>query len=54
MVAAFLQVHHDVEKRNLVSAAFGVQSLEVPRQDELVVFSVETFLFILLNFFNYT
>lgn len=37
MVAAFLEVHDDVEQRNLVSSSFGVQSLKVFRQDEFVV-----------------
>lgn len=37
MVAAFLEVHDDVEQRDLVSSSFGVQSLEVFRQDEFVV-----------------
>ena len=38
MVAALLQVHHDVEQGHLVPSAFGVQSLEVSRQNELVIF----------------
>lgn len=37
VVAALLQVHHDVEQRHLVAAPLGVESLEVPREDELVV-----------------
>lgn len=37
MIATFLQVHHDVEQRHLVPAPLGVQCLEVPREDELVV-----------------
>lgn len=37
VVAALLQVHHDVEQGHLVATAFGVEGLEVPRQDELVV-----------------
>lgn len=37
VVAAFLQVHHDVEQRHLVPAPLGVQRLEVAREDELVV-----------------
>ncbi len=37
MVAAFLEVHDDIEQRNLVSSSFGVQSLKVFRQDEFVV-----------------
>lgn len=37
VVAAFLEVHDDVEQRDLVSSSFGVQSLEVFRQDEFVV-----------------
>lgn len=40
MVAALLQVHHDVEQGHLVPSALGVQRLEVPRQDELIVFPV--------------
>lgn len=40
MVTAFLEVHDDVQQRHLVSSSFGVQSLEVFRQDELVVFPV--------------
>lgn len=38
VVAAFLEVHHDVEQRNLVSSSFGVQSLKVFCQDKFVVF----------------
>lgn len=37
VVAALLQVHDDVEQRHLVSSSFGVEGLEVFRQDELVV-----------------
>lgn len=37
MIAALLQVHHDVQQRHLVPAALGVQCLKVPREDELVV-----------------
>lgn len=37
MVAAFLEVHDDVEQRHLVSSSFGVQSLKVFRQDKFVV-----------------
>lgn len=40
MVAALLQVHHDVEQGHLVSPALGVERLKVPRQDELVVLPV--------------
>lgn len=39
MVAALLQVHHDVEQGHLVPSTFGVQSLKVSSQDELVIFS---------------
>ena len=38
MVAAFFQVHHDVEQRNLVAAALTVQHVEVTRQNVLVIF----------------
>lgn len=37
MVTALLQIHHDVEQRHLVAAPLGVERLEVPCQDELVV-----------------
>ncbi len=37
VVAAFLEVHDDVEQRDLVSSSFGIQSLKVFRQDEFVV-----------------
>lgn len=37
VVAALLQIHHDVEQRHLVATPLGVECLEVPRQDELVV-----------------
>lgn len=37
VVAALLQVHHDIEQRYLVPAPLGVQRLKVPREDELVV-----------------
>ena len=37
MVAALFQVHHDVEKGDLVST-LRVQGFKVPRQDVLVVF----------------
>lgn len=40
MVAALLQVHHDVEQGHLVSPALGVERLKVPCQDELVVLPV--------------
>lgn len=40
VVAALLQVHDDVEQRHLISSSFGVQSLEVFRQDEFVVLPV--------------
>ena len=40
MVAALLQVHHDVEQRHLVPTPLGVQRLKVPREDELVVLPV--------------
>lgn len=42
MVAALLQVHHDVEQGHLVASTFGVQSLKVPGQYELVIFPAET------------
>lgn len=38
MVAALLQVHHDVEQGHLVASAFGVKSLEVPGQNKFVIF----------------
>lgn len=38
MVAALLQVHHDVEQGHLVASTFGVQSLKVPGQYEFVIF----------------
>lgn len=38
VVAALLQVHHDVEQRHLVPPSFGVQSLKVSRQNKLVIF----------------
>lgn len=37
VVAAFLEVHDDVEQRHLVSSSFRVQSLKVFRQDKFVV-----------------
>lgn len=37
VVAAFLEVHDDVQQRDLVPASFGVQRLEVFRQDEFVI-----------------
>lgn len=40
VVAAFLEVHDDVEQRNLISSSFGVQGLKVFRQDEFVVLPV--------------
>ena len=42
VVAALLQVHHDVEQRHLVPSALGVQCLKVPRQDELIVLPVRS------------
>ena len=38
MVAAFLQIHHDVEQRHLV--ALRVERLEVARQNILVILPV--------------
>lgn len=38
MVAALLQVHHNVEQGHLVTSTFGVQSLKIPRQNKLVIF----------------
>uniref|UniRef100_A0A8C4YG00 Uncharacterized protein n=1 Tax=Gopherus evgoodei TaxID=1825980 RepID=A0A8C4YG00_9SAUR len=38
MVAAFFEVHHDVEQGDLVSAPPGVEGLEVAGQDVFVVF----------------
>lgn len=38
MVAALLQVHHDVEQGHLVASAFGVKSLKVPSQNKFVIF----------------
>lgn len=40
VVAAFLEIHDDVEQRHLVSSSFGVQSLKVFCQNEFVVFPV--------------
>ena len=40
VVAALLEVHHDVEQRHLVPPSLGVEGLKVPRQDELVVLPV--------------
>lgn len=37
MVAAFFQVHDDIEQRNLVSTTFGVEGLKVFGQNKLVV-----------------
>lgn len=37
VVATLLQIHHDVEQRHLVPTPLGVECLEVPREDELVV-----------------
>ena len=39
MVAALLELHHDVQQRHLLRP-FGVERLEVPGQDVLVVFPV--------------
>lgn len=39
VVAALLQVHHNVEQGHLVPSALGVQSLKISCQDELVIFS---------------
>ena len=41
MVAAFLQVHHDVEERDMVPSALGIQGFKVPGQNVLVVFPVD-------------
>ena len=38
MIAALFQVHHYVDKRNLVATTFRFQGIVVPCQDELVVF----------------
>lgn len=38
VVAALLQVHHNVEQGHLVSSTFGVKSLKVSRQNKLVIF----------------
>ena len=38
VVAALLEVHDHVEEGHLVPAPAGVQGVEVPGQDELVVF----------------
>lgn len=38
MVAALLQVHHNVEQGHLVPSTFGVQSLKIPCQNKLVIF----------------
>lgn len=40
MVAALLEVHHDVEQGHLVPSTFGVQSLKVSCQDELIILPV--------------
>lgn len=40
MVAALLEVHHDVEQGDLVSSALRVQRLKVLGQNQLVVFPV--------------
>lgn len=37
VVAALLEVHDNVEQRNLVSSSFGVEGLKVFRQDKFVV-----------------
>lgn len=37
MVAAFPEVHHDVDERGLVGVALGVKRLVVTRQNVLVV-----------------
>ena len=37
MIAAFLEIHHDVEQRHLRRTAACVQRFEVPRQYVLVV-----------------
>src|SRR6218665_3654453 len=42
MVAALLQVHHDVEQRHLRRTATSIQRLKVTRQDVLVVLPVNT------------
>ena len=41
VVAALLEVHHDVEQGHLVAPTLGVQGLKVPCEDELVVLPVE-------------
>lgn len=42
MVAAFLEVHYNVEQGYLIATSTGVQGLKVASQDELVVFPEET------------
>lgn len=49
VVAAFLEVHYDVEQGYLIATSTGVQGLKVASQDELVVFPAETE-YILNNF----
>lgn len=39
VVAALLQVHHNVEQGHLVPSTLGVQSLKISRQYKLVIFS---------------
>lgn len=40
MVAAFLQIHHHVEQRHLVTTSSSIQSLKISSEDKLVVFPV--------------
>lgn len=38
MITALLEVHNDVQQRNLVSATPSVQSIKIAGQDKLVIF----------------
>lgn len=42
VVAAFLEVHYNVEQGYLIATSTGVQGLKVTSQNELVVFPAET------------
>ncbi len=42
MITALLEVHNDVQQRNLVSTTPSVQSIKIAGQDELVIFPGST------------
>lgn len=42
VITAFLQVHHDVEQRDLVPTTLRIQGFKIPRQYEFVVLPAGT------------